>query len=199
MTTTTWPTTQCFEDPNHIVGTPFCLAAVSKNAQGVLDRLKVKTQQCPSGGCPTLRTVHQLEVQTQSHAPCDSALSQNLDGIFVVKELYTAFDGNGERRGFHVGKFEWNANGGVASVVGEVKGITNAGTHRAPIFQNCQPCDAKGFMEGYFCGRVVDTQIGQLKNCFVQGTYRFRFDPSQEAQTTSTQGTLEAVLICPCP
>ena len=199
MTTINWPTTPCLTNPKDVLTTPFCMNAVSKNADGKLLQFEVTTVQCPPAGCPTLRTVHQLEVVTQSNPPCDSPLAQNLDGIWVVKELATAFDGDGKGRGVHVGKFEWNANGGIAQVLGRVEGITNAGTHRAPVFQNCQPCDAEGYMEGYFCGQVVDTTISQLKYCFVQGTYRFQFDASQEAQSTNIRGTLEAALVCPCP
>ncbi len=194
-----WPQTTCLNDPGDILSLDFCINNASKNAEGELRRLKHATLKCTTTPCETLRTVHQLEVVTTPNPPCDSALAQNLDGIFVVRELSTAFDQNGLGRGFHAGKFEWNANGGVAVVVGTVQGITNAGTHRAPVFQSCQPCNAEGYMEGHFCGRVATTQISKLKNCFVQGTYRFQFDPSLEAQSTSIHGTLEGVVVCPCP
>ena len=42
--------------------------------------------------------------------------------------------------------FRWKGVGALAT--GTLRGVTNAGTHRRPAFDDCQRCDNPGVMEG---------------------------------------------------
>jgi hypothetical protein len=81
---------------------------------------------------------------------------------------------------------------------GSISGITNAGSHRLPVFEDCQPCDAAGFMEGRFCGQIVKAGDPSLLGCQVIGNYRLRFDPSREGGSGAVQGALEGLVTCEC-
>ena len=75
------------------------------------------------------------------------------------------------QRGFDSGGFRWRVEG--TRVVGGLAGITNAGTHRGPIIQECQRYHHPGFMEGRFCGAVEDTEE-RPRGRRLFGTYRLR-------------------------
>lgn len=182
-------------DASEILDKRFCLENLSKNARGELRLSSGDREKCGEPRCVTFKTTHVLKVEAKS-GPCDSSLGKHFDGTFVVEKLATAFQIDGEHRGCHAGDFTWHGTGVTAK--GSITGITNAGTHRRPIFDPCQECHAPGFMEGLFCGTVVETTIGELRECQIKGTYRFRFDPSIGAQSTSIEGVLEGVVICPC-
>jgi hypothetical protein len=66
------------------------------------------------------------------------------------------------------------------------------------MHDECQPCDAHGWMEGRFCGRVARTTDQRLAGCQLLGTYRLRFDPSTGGGGGAVRGTVEGSLVCPC-
>lgn len=172
-----------------------CLHAVSKNLRGEL--LLIDSEREPCDDCVTLKTVHALRLDVAANPECDSGKGALLDGRFYSPDLTHAFaDGDGNQRGHHVGTFRWRGQG--VEVTGSMNGITNAGTHRQPVFEDCQPCRAHGFMEGSLCGVVRRSRDGSLCGCAVVGTYRLRFDPSSEGGQGAVRGTLEAVLSCRC-
>jgi hypothetical protein len=134
---------------------------------------------CTTPECETLKTVHELKVELQSNPPCDSKLARSFDGTLFVGRLVTAFEIDGEHRGFHAGDFEWTGTAGL-KVAGRMSGVTNVGTHREPPFKPCQKCDERGVMEGRLCGQVTTSQDPALKRCQVIAAYRIRFDPSRK-------------------
>jgi len=176
-----------------------CLSALSKNLKGELRPLHHELERCPKLRCITLKTIHFVHVKVVSNRPCDSRTGQLLDGEFTIRNLVTAFEGgDGRRRGIHDGDFIWKGSALVA--VGTVSGITNAGTHRRPMFDPCQTCDAKGFMEGRFCGTIRKAERPQMVGCQVFGTYRFHFKPTKpEGGKGGIGGTLEGEIVCACP
>jgi hypothetical protein len=176
-----------------------CLSALSKNLEGELKPLRHSVERCAKLRCTTLKTIHFVGMRVITNKPCDSPTGRLLDGEFIVRNLVSAFErGDGTQRGIHEGDFIWQGRGLVAT--GTVSGITNAGTHRPPIFDPCQKCDAKGFMEGRFCGTIRRSERRQLVGCQVIGTYRFRFRPSRaEGGGGEILGTLEGELVCACP
>lgn len=187
----------CLDDPRELWNNLVCLRPVSKNARGELRLLDRELQTCDDQDCRTLKTDHLLQVDVEAHDPCDSRASGPLDGVFFVRQLITAFaDGSGEHRGLHTGEFRWA--GGGARVRGTLSGTTNAGTHRQPVFDPCQQCDAPGYMEGRLCGRIVKADDERLRGCRVAASYRFRFDPSEGAISTGITGTIEGLIVCPC-
>lgn len=190
-----------------------CLDEISKDVQGDLNLRKHESQPCEARDCHTLKTRHELEVVVRP-GPCDSEHGGLFDGLFEVDRLVTAFAHNdARRRGTHEGSFTWKGQHGL-KVQGDLHGLTNAGTHRAhnegrdrpQAFEGCQPCDAAGFMEGRFAGRVTDVgnqpEHEGLKGCEVQGTYRFKvesFEPEGDRERQVTiAGTLEGVCVCEC-
>ena len=62
---------------------------------------------------------------------CDGEASACLDGRFLVRNLVHALIEDGQGRGPHTGDFVWR--GDCLAVVGEMSGMTNVGTHRAPV------------------------------------------------------------------
>ncbi len=173
----------------------FCLENLSKDAEGKLIRTFKDHQECRDPRCITFKTIHALEMEVKS-GPCDSSLGKLFDGAFIVEKLATAFIRDGEQRGCHTGEFLWKGDDTV--VRGEITGTTNAGTHRKPVFDPCQKCHAPGYMEGVFCGHVIETAHRELHECQIKGSYRFRFDHSIEAQDTGIRGVFEGLVICPC-
>ena len=88
-------------------------------------------------------------------------VSRPLTGSLKVARLASAFKKNGMGRGLHAGQFVWEGTG--VTIKGTLNGITNAGTHRAPAFKECQVCKEVGVMEGTLCGTVVKAEDPKLK------------------------------------
>jgi hypothetical protein len=189
--------TKCLDDPGTILQKEWCLSALSKDLSGTLHLTDGKSHQCHTPVCKTLKTVHQLKVEAVSHPPCDSRAGRLLDGTIVVERLVTVFDRDGMHRGFHAGDFVWQGAAGI-KVAGRISGVTNAGTHRAPAFTDCQKCDDKGVMEGRLCGQIASTSNPALNGCQVVADYRIRFDPAVTGGQGGVRGTLEGVIICSC-
>lgn len=187
---------QCLDDPSTIFKQKMCVNAVSKNFKATIKLVDRAEQKCERPECRTLKTIHALKIGVVSNNPCDSKLGKTLTGTIVVERLASAFDQDGAHRGFHAGDLSWKTASFLAE--GRMSGVTNAGTHRMPIFNDCQPCDARGFMEGRICGEIVDTNKPELKGCQLIGTYRIKFPPTATGPNGAGQGTIEAVLVCPC-
>jgi hypothetical protein len=186
---------KCLDDPPVILKQKMCLNAVSKNMKGELEPHVKNEQKCEKPKCLTLKTGHSLKLAVSPHK-CDSKLGKLLDGVITVERLISAFEQDGSHRGFHAGDFTWKGSKFVA--VGRMSGMTNEGTHRKPIFADCQQCDERGVMEGRICGQITETGIEELKGCQIFGAYRIRFDPTQEGGKGSVAGVIEGVLICSC-
>lgn len=187
---------RCTDDHQSIRNSKFCLYELSKNAKGVIEIFEQDREECRQD-CTTLRTRHGLKLETSSHDPCDSSKGRLLGGTLHSPNLTHAFkDGDANGRGVHGGTFRWE--NGVVGAEGTLSGITNAGTHRDPLFKECQPCDANGYMEGRFCGRIIYDQEGVLTGCQIIGTYRFFVKGGFDEGQTSIFGTLEGMIVCPC-
>jgi hypothetical protein len=187
----------CFESPEEILDTEICLFVVSKDLLGELRPVEADIEECGPRDCRTLKTVQVLQLHA-TRGPCESEeMAALLDGVFTVTDLTTAFlNGDGTLRGVHGGTFRWK--GGGARVNGSLSGLTNAGTHRGPVFDECQPCDAPGYMEGRLCGRIDRRSDRRFAGCDLLGTYRLRFEPSREGGAGRIAGTLEAAILCRC-
>jgi hypothetical protein len=186
----------CLDDPAIIFKQKMCVHSVSKNLKATIKLMDKDEQRCDTPECRTLKTIHVLKIGVVSNNPCDSKLGKTLTGSIIVERLSSAFDQDGTKRGFHAGDFVWKTASFVA--MGRLSGVTNAGTHRKPIFNDCQTCDARGFMEGRICGQITETNKPELKGCQIIGTYRMRFPPTATGGNGGGQGTIEAVLVCPC-
>jgi hypothetical protein len=186
----------CSDDPEQILRTKVCLTALSKDLEGELRPGEPEKQECREPSCNTLKNVQFLHLAVRFHRPCDSQLARSFDGEIIVERLVTAFGQDGEHRGFHAGDFRWS--GAEIRAVGRMSGMTNEGNHRGPAFDDCQPCNALGVMEGRICGQVVDTHNEALTECRIFGSYRIKFDSSTAGGSGVVVGTLEGVIICPC-
>lgn len=187
-------TFQCFDDPKGIFEKEFCVSAVSKDLKGDLKLGDSKEHKCSQPRCKTLRTVHALEVKVLATL-CDSPAARPLNGDLTVK-LVTAFDTDGNHRGFHAGDFTLAGAGGL-KITGRMSGVTNEGSHRLPI-KACQKCGDTGIMEGRLCGAVVDPGTSRLRGCQIIAAYRIKFDPSIAGGSGAVVGTLEGVVVCAC-
>jgi hypothetical protein len=174
-----------------------CLSELSKDLEGELRLLESEKERCKELDCTTLETVHQLELKVARH-DCDSDVGSLLDGTLHSGDLVHKFkDGDGNRRGVHEGTFRWRGRGTLAT--GTLTGITNAGTHRKPAFDDCQRCDERGVMEGMLIGVIRRARDRRLIGCEVRAAYRLRFDPSEQGGSGAISGTLEGALVCDCP
>lgn len=187
---------QCPDDPSTILRQAMCLSALSKDLKGQLRLNASRPRACENPPCKTLKTIHALKLEARAHRPCDSSMGKAFDGIILVERLVTAFDQDGEHRGFHAGDFKWTGTG--VRVVGRMSGVTNVGTHRRPAFKDCQSCDARGVMEGRLCGKVVVARDPALRDCQIMAAYRISFKPGAEGGNGPVVATLEGVIICPC-
>ena len=187
---------KCFvEGPRRLQRDLFCLTDVSKNARGMLVPLEAEIQSCRD--CKTLKTAHTLKVELIGHE-CDDHQAQPLNGSLFTRRFVPAFkDGDAGSRGVHTGRFIWNGEAGI-QVRGTMNGITNAGTHRRPVFDDCQQCREPGVIEGRLCGVVRRAQDQALIGCDVTALYKFTFDPTEEGGEGSVKGIIEGSLVCHC-
>lgn len=129
-----------------------CIWPVSKDLRGELDVADQERQQCSTSDCLTLKGHVMLKAQVRHHAPCDSIMSRPLDGD-MEGEIVLAYIDDGELRGCHIGKVAWRAGG--STLVGQLSGVTNAGTHRRPL-PDWEPRDRRGHMEGRLDALVTE-------------------------------------------
>lgn len=191
-------TAQCLDDPGAIFEKNSCLNAISKDMDGKdgeLDLIKAKDLTCRQPECQTLKTVHKL-IMVPHAGPCDSKFATPFAGTITVAKLVTAFIKFEKGRGFHAGDFDWAAPG--LRVQGRMSGVTNVGTHRPPVFKECQRCDQVGVMEGRLCGQVVESKDGSLGQCQIVAAYRIKFAPLPEGTMTFQGATLEGIISCLC-
>ncbi len=157
----------------------------------------------PSGRRAARWSARRSRRSTTSSSPCrpticDSKAAGLLDGTLASGDLAHKFaDADGNRRGVHEGTFRWNGSG--ATAVGTLRGVTNAGTHRAPAFDECQRCDNPGVMEGLLVGTIRKARDRRLVGCTIEAAYRLRFDPSTDGGSGAVRGTLEGAIVCDCP
>jgi hypothetical protein len=174
-----------------------CVSPLSKDLEGELDLVHFERETCRTLRCKTLETQHHLKLAVSRH-DCDSEAGGLLDGTLASGDLAHKFaDADGNRRGVHEGTFRWSGSG--ATAVGTLRGVTNAGTHRPPAFDECQRCDNPGVMEGLLVGTIRRARDRRLVGCTIQAAYRLRFDPSTDGGSGAVRGTLEGAIVCDCP
>jgi hypothetical protein len=157
----------CPEDPRLMREQNLGPFALSKNLEDRIGRAEGERRECQDPECGNPMTVQPLEFEVRTNAPCDSRQGWLLDSALEVEgPVHDA-----TQRGFHSGGFRRRVEGTL--VVGEFTGITNAGTHRGPIIQECQRYHHLGFMEGRFCGAVEETEE-KSRGRRLFGTYRLR-------------------------
>jgi hypothetical protein len=185
------------DDPARLLAVDLCLHALSKDLSGQMKTLHALAETC-ADGCKTLKTVHTLSLQVRPHA-CDSRLAAALNGTITVPHLTHAFvNGDENERGVHAGSFIWSTTS--VSVTGLMAGITNAGTHRAPAFDQCQKCHEPGVFEGRLIGRVIKSRKPDLRGAEISADYRILWDPiARRGATTRVRGTLEGAILEECP
>src|SRR5215213_10142260 len=89
----------------------YCLAEVSKDAEGEVVVLHSDLKTCEGLGCKTLTLLQRLRLRL-SQAACDSELGRSLDGQIQVINLATVFTGTSENlRGVHAADFGWSFAG----------------------------------------------------------------------------------------
>jgi hypothetical protein len=175
-----------------------CVSSLSKDLEGELGLVHSERERCRALRCKTLETEHHLKLAVSAH-DCDSEIAKLLDGTLASGDLAHKFaDADGNRRGVHEGTFRWSGSGVAAT--GTLRGVTNAGTHRAPAFDPaCQKCEDPGVMEGLLVGTIRKARDRRLVGCTVQAAYRLRFDPSSDGGGGGVRGTLEGAIVCDCP
>ncbi|HEX8083557.1 MAG TPA: hypothetical protein VF529_04650 [Solirubrobacteraceae bacterium] len=173
-----------------------CLKPMSKDMRGELDLVESELEQCEKLDCETLEARHRFKFEVGGAGECDSEIGRLLDGVLYGTLTHKFVDGNGMRRGVHEGS--WRLKGAVVAS-GRLTGVTNAGTHREPVFEPCQKCEAPGVMEGMLTGTIRGPETSDFLGCRIRCAYRIRFDPSKSGGDGAASGTLEGALVCTCP
>jgi hypothetical protein len=187
----------CKDSAAYILDQTVCLYDISKDARaGQLRTVLAEPERCPEPPCESLKTVHQLDLELTS-GPCDSDQAGRHNGRLYSCDLTHALNGGPDGRGFHGATFTWADQGFLAQ--GTLSGITNAGTHRGPMFEPaCQECRAPGFMEGRFCGVIRRSADPALLGCQVFGAYRLQLAEELTAPVIRVRGVLEGLIVCEC-
>ena len=186
----------CWDDPARLRDLELCLFAVSKDLEGDICLVERERETCRRHECTTLKTYHLVRTRLSSHR-CDSEPARLLDGELTIRNLVHAFaDAEPDGRAIHTGDFRWLGEGLLVS--GHIAGITNAGTHRAKPFDECQKCSAPGFLEGRLCGTIVKAPDRRLRGCSVVASYRWLVEPREPVLEGRLRGTLEGAIVCPC-
>jgi len=181
-------------DPCTMLRRKVCLTPLSRNLEGELGEPDIEHRACRKPECVTLTSVQTLLLKLGDAEECDKL--PDLQGAIEVRDLVHVFDGDGTGRGMHSGEFRWQSSIGL--IMGRLAGITNAGTHRPPVFNECQRC-RDAVMEGQFQGTVCRPRSPEFADCQVFGAYRLRIDPGRDGlPAQGVRGTLEGLLITPC-
>jgi hypothetical protein len=188
---------RCQDSSSYILDHTFCLYEISKDVpEGYLRLALQDRESCPERRCETVKTVHQLQLELQP-GPCDTRPHNGQLYSCDLTHALNLRNGTADGRGFHGGTFTWADRGFLAS--GTLSGITNAGTHRAPVFDpSCQRCDEIHFMEGRFCGSIRRSADPGILGCQVFGAYRLQFDQELTAPRIGVRGVLEGMIVCEC-
>jgi hypothetical protein len=188
----------CTARPVDLALADLCLDALSKNLSGELNLRTSEPHECREHECRTLTTEHSLTLDLARNRRCESeALGELFNGQLVSQDLTTVFrDGSGVERGMHTATFRWTTAAGT--IVGELSGMTNVGTHRPDAFPECQRCDDTGVMEGRLCGRICRPTEPRFVGAQVFGAYRIAFEADPRGGAGPVRGTFEGVLVRTC-
>lgn len=181
-----------FEGPQF--GISECIYPFSKTTSGKHRILKKAEDKCEELKCISLKIMQTLEFTVRSHSQCDSEKAKNLDGNLKMR-LIQGLINNGEGRGAHQGLFKLGGNSDTY-VLGQLRGITNAGTHHRPL-QECESCDIKGHMEGQLNGIIYNKKDVRTMDRLL-ATYALEFKTGVEFHMDGLKGTIEGVIISEC-
>ena len=135
-----------------------------------------------------------LQFNVTSHSECDSEKAKKLDGDLKIR-LIQGLINNGEGRGVHHGLFKLSGSSDTY-VLGQLRGITNAGTHHSPL-HDCERCDIKGHMEGQLNGIIYNKEdVRTMDRLFA--AYALEFDTGVEFNMGGLKGIIEGVIISDC-
>jgi hypothetical protein len=176
---------------DHIV----CVSPISKNMDGGLDLVESEPEKCEKLECETLEAVHRFKFEIGGH-DCDGEIGRLLDGALYGTMSHKFTKGDGTLRGVHEGI--WRLRTGALVASGRLSGVTNAGTHREPVFDACQKCEDPGVMEGMMIGKVL-RGTSRLVGCEIRCAYRIRYEADEKGGSGDARGTLEGGLVCFCP
>jgi hypothetical protein len=152
-------------------------------------------EKCASSARPTLTQYDSLVLEARRHE-CQDEQVRLPEGRMSI-ELVTVFTPADPRgRGVHAGRFSWGA--GSARWIGQLTGVTNAGTNRPdPFPEGCERCRQPEAMSGLLS---TDRRSAFFRSfAHFEGTYRIQHVPRDDHdKEVPVVGTLEGVLLVPC-
>ena len=193
------PLDLCTPGNRDVLERNICLSALSKNLKGELKPLHHALKRCAKLKCRTLKTIHFLELNVATNAPCDSA-----PGKLFNRELHRPqpdhrlrerrrdaprhprgrlpMEGQGSRRGRD--DFGDHQRGDAPRAhLQAVPDLRREGLDGGPLLRDDPPVSATG-----------------SPRLSVIGTYRFHFDPTKtDGGRGGISGTLEGEIVCACP
>ena len=171
---------------------PVYLLQVSKNVEGIVITDQYDTQTCPELSTRTWQVSHAFDLRlTSNGSACDA---DELDAVAgLTADLMASFREDLDGPGYHLGTFDWSL-GRAGTFAGVMSGTTNSNTHRQV---NSKECLVLGHMQGRIDG-VYEGTRAQFLESRLCCTYAFDVAPMGIGQGR-LQGTLDGVLILPCP
>lgn len=174
-----------------------CLYEISKTMFGELHFENETKEQCDNLGCVIITTSHILKTEIQSFQ-CDSGRIPNIDGI-LKSRLIHRFIENGNNRGKHHGTFEWYRLPDFV-IIGELNGITNAGTHHTPL-RECEECNQNSHIEGKINGYIKFKDSGDIMQGYeISAMYAMDIkwennsEPFRRENRGRVMGTIEGIV-----
>jgi hypothetical protein len=187
--------------PTEIQDGTYDLRNVSKDVAGRVVMVATTPKQCSALNTDSLTTIQRLTAGiTASQQGCDEDPTRLLDGRLETRNLTTVHNGTTQRdRGIHAAGIVWRLNGG-GILRGSMTGTTNAGTDRPlPFNPGFESCLRDGLLIGFLEATGNNIPDSPLPAFTVQATYRMYWDRVSGQSDAQMIGTIEGVLIRPCP
>jgi hypothetical protein len=174
-----------------------CLYEISKTMFGNL-YFEIETkEQCDRLDCVIINTSHIMKAEVKSFQ-CDSSKIPNIDGIIKSRVLHRFIE-SGNNRGKHHGIFEWYTSPDFI-ILGEMNGITNAGTHHKPL-RDCEECNLNSHLEGKLNGYLKFKDSGDTMQGYeisaiyaIDIKWETNVEPFRQENNGRLEGTIEGIV-----
>lgn len=185
--------------PSFIPADPVCLQVVSRDLSGRFGSPLGEVEDCPDMDCFTRRTTQKLRFDATANEECDEGAGAVLDTTIFGRVEHLFKGQTGGARGIHSGTVFWTLSQGHGRGTGNMRGVTNAGTHRAPVFRACEGCDAPTMQGSLEATATIGPGTSAPRVVLLRAVYKIALqEPGEEGLVGNFKGTLEGVVMFFC-
>jgi hypothetical protein len=180
--------TSALSDSARLGGAPLAMWAISQLARGTFGVQRRALDHAAAWGQDSLVTEYSVALEFFANTECETVMNTELGGPLTGRIIVVNIDGKATERGVHAGSFTWGRQGNIHGIL---SGISNAGTHRPPLY------DAVRFDQpGQFVGRLDGTfEHPMLGRCVLTASYVIDLADPRDDTTTDVKGILEGVVM----